>query len=453
MTPRGDGPLDTSPAARYLVAAQLWLLLGLAAGFLYSLLYLGANPLEGLEVFSPGRVRMAHSQLMLRGFVLNVAWGGALWCRASWRIGGRLDRLDPLLFWLWQGLVLVSTLAILGGHARGVEWAESPAGLDAVFLLAWGLFWWRLVPGLWLGDSAGTPAAACLGGALTWLIGTLVVAHHLPDHLFPGDRAEKIQMLIVHESLGLGVAGVGIALFYHFFPLAVSQTLFSHRLAWAGIAAMMLAYPLHGLALFVELSLPGWNAGGRALVLGLVGTGALTVVVNTIGTLRGRGLTIRRSPATRWWLTGIGFYLVTGAQVIWQSLPETRDRIHYSDWVISHSHVSLFGVFGLFASGLLVQLGPRIIEGKWLAPAINVVAYWMVLVGLLGLGISLALAGLAQGEVWQESSTWISHLEVSRPYWLARTLFGALLIAGQGLLVLHLVHSWRSVRELRARRS
>ncbi len=429
---------------RYVLCGALSLITALGLGFFYSLTFLKAYPFEGIEFLSASRVRMGHTFLMVQGFVMNLIWAGANWCLPRWvpewktKLG-----LDSSLFWAWQAGVLVSVLGILNGGAQGVEWAESPVPLDPFLAIIWIFFWFRYALPFWQSSTPQPVSSACLHAGITWCALTFFMANFGGGTLFPGDRGEAFNLLVVHEFLGMGVAYIGIGFFYHFFPLLLGRPLFSQRLAWLGFWLMALFYPLHGLSLFVEEALPYWDQGLKVLVLCAVGLGGVSVFLNTLLTFGINFSQIKNHPSLLWWLGGIFFYFITGVQVVWQSTPESQKLIHFSDWVISHSHVSLFGVFGFFANGLLIFITPKIVGAPWLQSKLNVYCYVLVIVGLIGLGVSLALAGLQQGAAWQVDQNWQGTLDVSNNYWLLRTIFGFVLIAGQALLLLHFLFTYR----------
>ena len=59
----------------HIIAGLSFLVLAITAGLLYSLQFIHTYPLSGVEFFSPGRVRMLHTNVGLYGWILNGLQG------------------------------------------------------------------------------------------------------------------------------------------------------------------------------------------------------------------------------------------------------------------------------------------------------------------------------------------------------------------------------------------
>ena len=63
----------------YFVAALTYFALSLLAGLLMATQLVNYNPLKGLELFSPGRWRMVHTNAIAYGFLANAFLGSLHW--------------------------------------------------------------------------------------------------------------------------------------------------------------------------------------------------------------------------------------------------------------------------------------------------------------------------------------------------------------------------------------
>jgi hypothetical protein len=88
-------------------------------------------------------------------------------------------------------------------------------------------------------------------------------------------------------------------------------------------------------------------------------------------TLRGRGNVLRVELAARWFFVGMVFYFITCLQCAFHTTLAFQRIIHFSDWVVGHAHLVMFGVFGFWLIGGIVYLWPRLVGRAWWSPALN----------------------------------------------------------------------------------
>src|SRR3954471_8855761 len=71
--------VDRRVVQAHLLAGMFWLLVALLAGLLYSLQFLGCYPFPGVELLSPGRIRLIHTNGVAYAFLFNMFIGGLNW--------------------------------------------------------------------------------------------------------------------------------------------------------------------------------------------------------------------------------------------------------------------------------------------------------------------------------------------------------------------------------------
>ena len=115
------------------------------------------------------------------------------------------------------------------------------------------------------------------------------------------------------------------------------------------------------------------------------------------------------------------FYLIVSIQGSLQANMSLNQAVHFTDWVIGHSHLAMLG-FATFAgiAGIL-HAWQRIPEARYNARAFEW-AYGLLVVGISIMVIDLTVAGIVQGQLWQDGAPWIESLQASRPYWIIRSL-------------------------------
>ena len=103
--------------------------------------------------------------------------------------------------------------------------------------------------------------------------------------------------------------------------------------------------------------------------------------------------------------------------------------VHFSDWVIGHSHLAMIGFASFIALGGLFHAW-RLTPGcrynrraaKW--------SFWLLGLGLAGMVLDLTAAGLVQGQLWSVELPWMDSVRASIPFWWVRSVTGMVLLAG-----------------------
>jgi cbb3-type cytochrome oxidase cytochrome c subunit/cytochrome c553 len=118
--------------------------------------------------------------------------------------------------------------------------------------------------------------------------------------------------------------------------------------------------------------------------------------------------------------------------------------IHFSDFVIGHSHFAMIG-FGSFISlGGIAHLWRRIPGTRYNERTMSW-SFWLLVTGVTWMVADLTIAGLVEGQVWQSSAPWIDSVRSVQSYWLMRTLSALPILAGFVLFWTSLVSGPRPV--------
>jgi cbb3-type cytochrome oxidase subunit 1 len=195
-----------------------------------------------------------------------------------------------------------------------------------------------------------------------------------------------------------------------------------------GFWLLFVLYPLNGTHHYVFSVIPMPAQVGAIAASALLGVTVVIVVTNLLLSLRGAGI-IASDPALRFVATGTLFYLIVSVQGASQAQMAVNQAVHFTDWVVGHSHLAMLGFASFAAMGGLVHAWQRIAWARYNARAIDV-AFWLITLGVVVMVSDLTMAGLRQGALWQSDASWIVSVEASKPYWLVRTLSGIPLAAG-----------------------
>ena len=446
LPPREAGDLVIRPLVKaHFVAGLVFLAVGLLSGLAFSFQFLQLYWFPGVELLSPGRVRMLHTNSLAYGFIANCMLGGVYW--AIPRITGRAvlsRRLSWLIFWVWQAILLTTAAGILGGFAQGIEWGETPRFVDPFVVVGLVLVAVNLVPPII--RSGGQPIYVSLWyftAGLVWTILNYLMGNFVPQYYLPGAAGAAVTGLFIHDLVGLFVTPLGLGLMYYFVPVILKRPVWSHAVSLIGFWGLAFFYPLNGVHHYLWSPIPMFAQYGAVVATIGVEVVVTTVFINFLATLRGSGSAVASSLPIRWFYTGIVFYMITCMQCAFQTTLTLQKIIHFSDWVVGHAHLVMFGVFGFWIFGIITELWPRLTGNPWYSMRLNRMHYWFTMLGTALMVVDLTAAGLVQGFLWKNLAPWESSLVASAPFWLVRSLSGFLILTG---VALFFVNVWLTAR-------
>lgn len=430
----------------YLLAALLYFAVGLLAGLLYGMQLVNHNPLRGIELLSPGRWRMIHTNAVAYGFIANAFLGMLHWVVP--RLCNRpvlSEALSWFIFIAWQVVVLSTAVGLMLGHAQGVEWGETPVWIDP--LAQAGLL---LVAINFMAPIVATPGPLYVTlwyfmAAFVWTFLTYGMGNFLPQYWLSGTGAGAVGGLFIHDLVGLFVTPLGWGMMYYFVPVIAKKPIWSHGLSLVGFWGLAFFYPLTGIHHFLYTPIPMFLQYGAVISTIAVEFVVTTVIINFIGTVWGDFGSVYRSIPLRWFFTGMVLYFVTCLQCAFQVTLTFQALIHFTDWVVGHAHLVMLGVFGFWLLGVMVYLIPRVVRRPWYSEELLEYHYWLSGVGMLVMFFDLMFAGIFQGFTWAALKPWEDSIQVSLPFWWVRLFSGLAIIAGQGCFFWNLYRTLKPV--------
>jgi cytochrome c oxidase cbb3-type subunit 1 len=166
-----------------------------------------------------------------------------------------------------------------------------------------------------------------------------------------------------------------------------------------------------------------------------------TVLQNFFGTMIGRWHTFGQNLTAKFMIMGSLMYLVGCFQGSTEALRSIQEPTHFSDFVISHSHLTVFGTFVVWAIGATVYVIPKLMGRPIWSFKLGNWSFWLITFGISLMGLDLTLAGLQQGYMLMAGVEWLDSLVSIRPYWLVRTVAGISMDIGMTLLVYNLMRT------------
>src|SRR6266851_190720 len=265
-------------------------------------------------------------------------------------------------------------------------------------------------------------------GGITFTMLAYPVGNLVPE-LVPGARGAAFSGLWIHDAVGLYVTPFAVAIAYYVIPAVTRRTIFSHFLSMVGFWLLFFIYPLNGTHHYVYSAIPMAAQKGAIVASAYLGMDVILVVTNLLLSLRRSSGTVSKDLPLRFVWFGVVSYLLVSLQGSVQALMPVNRFIHFTDWVIGHSHWAMIGFGSFIALGGIAHLWQHIPGTRYNERMMNW-SFWFLAVGLTLMVTDLTIAGLVEAQVWESSAPWIDSVRAVGSYWLVRTLSGLPVLAG-----------------------
>ncbi|MDR3633326.1 MAG: cbb3-type cytochrome c oxidase subunit I [Isosphaeraceae bacterium] len=445
--PRHEDLVDEQLVRWYFLAALGYMFVSMLGGFLMGFQLVRHNPLRGIEIFSPGRWRMVHTNAIAYGFLANAFLGALHWAVPRLTLKPVLNaKLSRFIFAAWQVVVLSTAVGILLGQAQGLEWGETPVWIDPLALA--GL--------LLVAINFLTPIIKTKGpmyvtlwyftASFVWTFLTYAMGNFIPQYFVPGTAAGAVGGLFIHDLVGLFVTPLGWGLMYYFVPIMLRKPIWSHGLSLVGFWGLAFFYPLTGIHHFLYTPIPMFLQYGAVISTIAVEMVVTTVLINFFATLKGTAGALRDNLPIRWFYTGMVFYGLTCLQCAFQTTLTFQALIHFTDWVVGHAHMVMFGVFSMWLLGIMTYLFPRLLKTSWYSQALCEWHYWLSALGIGLMSADLIVAGPFQGYLWSSLLPWDVSIEFSIPFWAVRLVAGSMMFTGLILFLTNIALTYVKAR-------
>lgn len=435
--------VETNLMRAHVYAALLCLVVAALFGTAVAIKLVQPDFLSGHVETTWGSMRANHTQGILFGWLGN-AFIAFLYFAVP-RLAGRpvMSRaLGWLLFVLWNfGVVLLGwTLVTVNlpdsfWAIKPLEWTEFPLAVNLVTELCLGLMAWQFIPPLARkpNDDGMYVSSWYIIGGLTFTLLAFPVGSLVPQ-LVPGAIGAAFSGLWIHDAIGLFVTPFALAIAFYVFPVRTKLPIYSHFLSMLGFWLLFFAYPLNGIHHYVYSSIPMDTQRAAIAASIIMGFDVILVVFNLLMSLRGQAALVSRDVPLRFVWTGVMMYLVVSLQGSLQAIMPMQRYIHFTDWVIGHSHLAMLGFASFVTLGGIAHIWERSVGSRYHHGYMNL-AYWLILSGLMIMLVDLTAAGLAQGQLWSSGAPWMDSVRVSHGYWLVRAASAVPILAGFAVFI------------------
>ncbi|MBI3948441.1 MAG: cbb3-type cytochrome c oxidase subunit I [Armatimonadetes bacterium] len=421
-----------SAARAFLVSGMVWMAVGATFGLL------GGMALAAPEVFGNvpwltfGRVRAAHINLVVVGFVPMALLGAGLhFVPALLRTRLYSERMANGAMWVWNAALLLGTITLLLGHSQAREYADYIWPVDALIVLAFVLLLYDL------GMTMARRQEPLMYVSVWYFAAAVVVT----GSLFPlgnamwnwnGAMSGVMDAILLwfygHNVVGLLLTPLAIAAAYYLVPVITKRPLYSHTLSLVGFWTLLGFYTHIGGHHLLQAPIPAWLKVISVIDSVMMMIPVLVVLINLWLTARGRYGELLTDLSGRFIFLGTVNYLVVGIQGPLQSLPSVQRVTHFTNWTVAHAHLAVLGFAGMIGLGALWYTLPRVCGRLLWSEKLANLQFWLVFVGVWAFMLILTAGGVVQGNAWINGETVYRTVPMIAPYMQLRALFGVTIL-------------------------
>lgn len=446
---------DNKIVKYFTYATILWAVIGMLVGLIAALQLAFPeffNEYLGFRYISFGRIRPLHTNAVIFAFVGNGIFMGVYYSLQR-LLKTRMwsDRLSYINFWGWQFIIVCAVLTLPFGITSSKEYAELEWWIDILIAIIWVVFGWNMFATI-LNRKVKHLYVAIWFYIATFV--TVAILHIFNSFELPisflksyswyaGVQDALVQWWYGHNAVAFFLTTPYLGLMYYFVPKAANRPVYSYRLSIIHFWALIFIYIWAGPHHLLYTSLPDW-----AQSLGVVFSVMLIApswggMLNGLLTLRGAWDRVRDDVMLKFMVVALTCYGMATFEGPLLSLKSVNMISHFTDWTIAHVHVGGLGWNGMMTFGLIYWLIPRLFQTKLYSTKLANQHFWIATLGIILYAVPMYIAGFVQGLSWQyfnPDGTLVhkDFLEIvinMKPYYILRSLGGALYIFGALMLV------------------
>ncbi|MEN9977512.1 MAG: hypothetical protein RLZZ569_137 [Bacteroidota bacterium] len=450
---------DNTIVKNFAFATLLWAIVGMTVGLIAALQLAFPdffNDYLGFRYISFGRIRPLHTNAVIFAFVGNGIFTGVYYSMQR-LLKARMwsDKLSKINFWGWQFIIVCAAITLPLGMNTSKEYAELEWWIDILIAIIWVVFGWNMFA------TIIARRVKHIYVAIWFYIATFVTVAML--HIFnsfelpisfmksyswyAGVQDALVQWWYGHNAVAFFLTTPYLGLMYYFVPKAANRPVYSYRLSIIHFWALIFIYIWAGPHHLLYSSLPDW-----AQSLGVVFSVMLIApswggMLNGLLTMRGAWDRVRDDVMLKFMVVALTAYGMATFEGPMLSLKSVNIISHFTDWTIAHVHVGGLGWNGMLTFGMIYWLIPRLFRTELYSKKMANQHFWIATLGILLYAVPMYIAGFMQGLDWQHFNPdgtlvhkdFLETVTNIRPYYILRSLGGALYISGALLMVYNII--------------
>ncbi|HDY66491.1 MAG TPA: cytochrome oxidase [Candidatus Scalindua sp.] len=429
----------------YIYSSFFWLIIAPLIGFAAAIELNYPDVFSGLPIMSFSRLRIVHVNGVVFGWFTTAIFGLCFYIVPK-LTGVKLfsERLAIFTLWLWNITIFIGVTLIALGINQGLEVAEFPILVDLSVTACFALILINLFGTIFKRKEKKLYVSLWyVMGAFVWTTMNYIMGNFINPYFVSGTNSAAMHGFYIHNVVGLWITPIGVAMVYYFLPVSVKSPLYSHRLSLIGFWTIAFLYPFVGTHHYIFSPIPDWVETLAIVYSMWLFIPVWTVVYNFFGTMKGKWKNLAGDPVVGFLIVGIIFYLITCFQGPTQALRSMQKMVHFTDWVVGHAHIAIFGTFTLWTYASIYYIWPKITGRELYSPVLTRWHFWLSVLGFSLMATSLTAAGLIQGSMLFNNEFFIKTFTAIKPYWLARTIGGLAMDIGMFIFVYNMYKTVR----------
>lgn len=422
--------------------AIFWLIIGTTFGLYAGIKYVVPD-VEHISWLSFGRLRPAHTNAVFWG------WASLMMVGFSYYVVTRVSNTENynirhgyISLILINAAVLAGTISLLagvnngGGEYREYIWPimiTFGAGIAVSMVNLFKPVAKRTVKEIYISNWY------IISGFMFIII--VILVGYIP--LWQDGIGETItQGYYMHQAIGMWFMMINLGLMYYFLPQQLNKPIYSYSLGALAFWTHTLFYTLIGTHHFIFSAIP-WRLQTTAIIASvgmLIPVAAGTT--NFLMTFKGAWYQLRTSYTLPFYFMSIIFYFTGSFQGTVEAFRYTNLLWHFTDFTVSHSHLTMYGIITFMLWAFSYTLIPRL-TGKEPPNILVGMHFWLALIGLFFYVIALMIGGTQTGMMWMKKKPFIDGVINMFPYWLWRAIGGTM------MWVSHLLFAYNFYRMVR----
>jgi cbb3-type cytochrome c oxidase subunit I len=449
-------------AARiWLFSSIFWLTFVDLVGLTMATELVTPNLFGGIPWLLFSRIRPIHVNGVIFAWLSSMYFGGIFYILP--RLSGRSkiwsESLGYWSAWAWNIMFALATVSLAAGFTQGREYAEFIWPIDVLLVIIWLLNiynivmtilerrvrplyvsqWWFLASPMWL-------AANFIIGNVMWRPGNLL-GNGVPGAALSGALPNPMSDAMLnwwqnHNTFGLWLTPMLVALTYYLVPRITNTPLYSHTLSLVSFWGIAFFYTGVGHHHLLQAPIPGWLKTFATVNSILLLVPVFAFVSNIWLTMRGNWDKFITNLPLRFTMTAFIFYFLVNIQGSLMAVPGFNRLIHFTNFIVAHAHLALLGAFTILGMGLIDYVIPQIFKRPIYSRRLVEWQFWLVFIGFTGFFWSLTFASFLQGQNWAIGIPEVNVLPLIRPHYIARGVFGAMIVTSG---VVQIYNIWRTV--------
>jgi len=429
------------PVLMFYTSAIVWLLIGTVLAMLVSITMHAPDLLGNVSFLTWGRLRPAHTNIMIYGWASMAAMGTAVWLMA--RLCRTVLRRPLLLVagaGFWNLGVLIGVVAVLAGQSTGYQWLEFPPYAAVVLFVAYTIImsWAVLMFRFRRGEQIYITQWYLLGAFLwfPWLF----AAAQLMLFAVPvqGVLQASVSWWYANNLLFLWFGAIGLGTAYYMIPKVIGRPVYSYHLATIGFWTYALFSSWTGMQRMVDGPFPAWmiTASIAATILTIIPVA--TVGLNHHMTMQGYFPLLRYSPTLRFTVFGAISYTVFSAVGVLLCLRSVARYVNFTQASVAYYHMGLYAFVSMILFGSMYYIVPRLVGREWRYASLIKLHFWASAYGVGLMSLMLLAASVVEGSEHEDPTFIFTQVVQSiLPYLRGRSLAGVLMTVSHFIFAFH----------------